>query len=184
MKKCFLLIAAFLFISGLQAQTKRIAHLSHSGAVDELDFTLGDNFGVVYMPFVVDSFVRLDSSRVISIIQNAESQTEIWRDTLVNPPHINDPLRFMDSVRREPLERRELQRLERISFSGFGTDAETAVVPSPAVCSIPQSLPQEVLPLIQEPEAPEGSHRQLGWFLAGGGILLAFAIWMLAKGKN
>jgi hypothetical protein len=150
-KYYFLCLSLFIGFSAF-AQTKRIAHLSHSGVDWEIDFDLEDNFGVAYQPYIVDSFV-FKKNAVINIQINPETNEEIWRDTICNPPNLHDPQRFLDSISNE--QNQSLQKILRHAVSGEG--AEKIVKKNPRserskLLAPSCTAPADTFPMVSEKE--------------------------------
>jgi hypothetical protein len=94
MKATYLIIASLLLLGGMRvsAQTKMIAHLSHSGSIESFDASGVDNFGLA--PRHIDSVLRLTDTSAIEF-------SNYGRDTVTNPAYGNNWKIISDSLRRQ-----------------------------------------------------------------------------------
>jgi hypothetical protein len=118
MRKSIAITFGIVFALFAFTQTKRIAQLSHSAS--EIDIELTDNFGLGPPISIVDSFVRVSETVVVEYKTTHEfgGTPEMVVDTFVNPPHLDEPKAFMDSVRGF-LPKPGINSYHKTFFTGF-----------------------------------------------------------------
>ncbi|TND01483.1 MAG: hypothetical protein FD123_4254 [Bacteroidetes bacterium] len=102
MKNPACLLLLFLLFAGISAsaQTKRIAHKSHSGS--DITFTNAgpDEFGDPGPMTRLDSVFRINDSTVVTVSAMIWPPGPNQRDTMVRHPYFNDPKIGVDSLRK------------------------------------------------------------------------------------
>jgi hypothetical protein len=118
MKKIFTLVSLFLLLFNTTAQTKIIAHKSHSGTSEGFSASDDDNFGLPsQFRSRLDTVIKLTNNRVIEIFHiPAFENSERVVDTMTNHPVFNNPEVSLDSMKK---------RYPNVEFIGFDQPTKT-----------------------------------------------------------
>lgn len=108
MKSIFTSILILLTLA-TEAQTKRIAHLSHSGSLDFFSPKGDDSFGLP--PMTIDSLIFLNDTTMVQI-SSIGGDWHVQKDTIINHPLLVDEAISVDSMR-------SYYRFGNTSFIGF-----------------------------------------------------------------
>jgi hypothetical protein len=118
MKKIFTLVSLCLLLFNTTAQTKIIAHKSHSGTSEAFSASDDDNFGLSpEFQSRLDTVIKLTNNRVIEIFHiPAYENSERIVDTMTNHPVFNNPEVSLDSMKK---------RYPNVEFIGFDQPVKT-----------------------------------------------------------
>jgi hypothetical protein len=159
-----LLLAVFIFSAAIsQAQTKRIAHYSHSGKIHNLEAapanhspsTNHSNFGDIPTRYVInarlDSLIALDGDRIVMVtsevcVENREpAYNSVWeagRDTIKDHP-LFLPQMSEKEIDRIIKEQYNFDRENNTVIVGFGQSAKPSNYQAPTY--IKKDTPQDSL---------------------------------------
>lgn len=95
--KHILFLFALLLTASLQAQTRLIAHKSHSGGAESYRFETAGNFGN-YEPQV--TLKEVEKINDTTVVLTQESMGRISQDTIYHHPVFSDPNMTVDSLKK------------------------------------------------------------------------------------
>jgi hypothetical protein len=107
-------VLLLLLCSQVFAQTKLVAHRSHSGTAATFSSREEGNFGWIEPRQILKKVIRLSDTTAIEVF-------DVGRDTTVRHPYWNNPRIRLDSLKK---------LFPDISFEGFESTSVTAEAPS------------------------------------------------------
>lgn len=118
MKRIFTLVSLLLLLFNTTAQTKIIAHKSHSGTSGDFSVSdYDDNLGLsLEFKLQLDTVIKLTNNSVIEIFHLPHNNSERIVDTMTNHPVFNNPEVSLDSMKK---------RYPSVEFIGFDTPTKT-----------------------------------------------------------
>lgn len=126
LKSIFFFLVVISLGQQANAQTKWIAHESHSGAPEHFSpRSYADNFGLVEPPPFLDSIVKINDSTVVKYL--SQMSTPFFYDTIVNHPVWLSPNLDLDSTQKH--------YGEEVALIGFSREMPAkSVEVEPIVC--------------------------------------------------
>jgi hypothetical protein len=175
MNNSFLLLILVLVTAGAQAQTKLIAHKSHSGSA--LHFRGSDfgNFGNYEPPVILKEVKKINDTTAVTT-SNILGQELV--DTLYHHPLFSDPAMTKDSLTKlynNEVEFKDFDKKKTKTKQPVRTNAQ----PQPAPSKIPAAEQKKRT-------APTGEQKKKGLILLviGGGTFLGTGLLMRAARKR
>ena len=117
MKSVFTLLLFSALFTGF-TQTKRIAHLSHSGSLDAFILQGNDSFGLP--PMTIDSLIFVNDTTLVQV-SSIGGDWHVQKDTMINHPLLLDEKIDVDSMKY-------YYRGDQTKFVGFEASSKCGVI--------------------------------------------------------